>query len=291
MFVIFGATGNVGRAAVTELRRAGQAVRAVVRDVARARAGELAERGAELAAADLHDEASIARALDGAEGALLLVALDATAADPAADAQRIIEAMAAAVERTKPPALVLLSDYGAEQPEGTGVTTIFHALERRFDDVPGRLTFLRSAEHMENWKRYATFVRATGRLPTMHHPVSKRFPTVAARDVGVEAARLLTSPSCPRIVHLEGPQRYSSLDVAAAFAARLGAPVTAEALPRPAWSSALEAGGLGAGYARLVCELQEAHNAGRIDVAAGGTMSRGVTSLSDALAAIAVSAS
>jgi NAD(P)H dehydrogenase (quinone) len=289
MFVIFGATGGVGLAAVTELRRAGQAVRAVVRDVARARAGELAERGAELAVADLRDEACIARALDGADGALLLIPLDATAAEPAADAQRIIEAMASAVERTKPPRLVLLSDYGAEQPEGTGVTAIFHALERRFGDVPGRVTFLRSAEHMENWKRYLPFVRATGRLPTMHHPVTKRFPTVAARDVGVEAARLLASPSSPSIVHLEGPERYSSLDVAAVFAARLGAPVAVEALPRQAWSSALEASGLGAGYARLVCELQEAHNAGRIDVAAGGKMSRGATRLSDALAAVAVS--
>jgi uncharacterized protein YbjT (DUF2867 family) len=288
MFVIFGATGNVGRAAVTELRRAGQAVRAVVRDEGRGRARELAEQGAELVVADLRDAPSITRALGGAEGALLLVPLDATAADPAADAQRIIEAMAAAVERTKPSHVVLLSDYGAEQPERTGVTMIFHALERRFADVPGRVTRLRAAEHMENWERYATFVRATGRLPTMHHPLTKRFPTVAARDVGALAARLLASASCPSIVHLEGPQRYSSLDVAAVFAARLGAPVTAAALPRQAWSSALQGGGLGASYARLVCELQEAHNAGRIDVAAGGTRSRGATNLSDALAAVAV---
>jgi NAD(P)H dehydrogenase (quinone) len=50
----------------------------------------------------------------------------------------------------------------------------------------------------------------------LHHPVSKRFPTVSAQDVGRIAAQLLTdgvTVSAPRVVLVEGPRRYDSNDI------------------------------------------------------------------------------
>jgi NAD(P)H dehydrogenase (quinone) len=59
----------------------------------------------------------------------------------------------------------------------------------------------------------------TGMLPSLHHPLGKRFASVSARDAGRLAAGLLLDHDCvgqrtPRIVSVEGPQRISALDVA-----------------------------------------------------------------------------
>lgn len=291
MFVIFGATGRVGGAAAAELRRRGFEVRAVTRDIVRGH--RLKEAGCEVVAADLYDEESIRRAMSGAEGVLILCPLRALAEDVMADAERVLEAVGGAIDAAKPPAVVAISDYGAEHPSGTGITTIFNRLETRWRRTASPITFVRSAEHMQNWSRYAPLARNRGVLPSMHHPMAKLFPTVSAHDVGLEAADLLAAPAGrvgePRIVHVEGPRRYSVVDVAEAFSALVSRPVTAEELPRARWERTLTSAGLGESYARLVVELGDAHNAGRIDCEEGaGEVRRGRTTLSEALAAALV---
>lgn len=289
MFVVFGATGRVGGAAAAELRRRGLAVRAVTRD--RQRGQTIALAGCEVAEADLYDESSVRRAMSGAKGVLLLCPLRASAENLTTDARALIEAAAAAVAWANPSAVVAISDYGAEHPSGTGIPTIYHRFETRLREASASATFLRSAEHMENWTRYLPSARSHGVLRSMHHPVTKLFPVVSAHDVGIEAARILangmrsSAAGPPCVVHVEGPCRYSGLDVAATFAALLSRPISIEELPRAAWAKRLVAAGLGESYAQLVVELQDAHNAGRIDVENGaGELRRCQTTLSEALA-------
>jgi NAD(P)H dehydrogenase (quinone) len=139
---------------------------------------------------------------------------------------------------------------------------------------------------MENWARSLRPATATGVLASLHHPLDKRFPTVSAPDVGLIAADLLAAAEAPpRILHAEGPQRYTAIDVAAALAEPLGRPVQAVALPRGQWDQVLAAGGLGEGYVRLITDLYDAHNAGRIEVE-GGEIWRGTTPLAEVLAAL-----
>ena len=57
------------------------------------------------------------------------------------------------------------------------------------------------------------------------------------------------------------------------------------ALPRGQWDQALAAGGLSEGYVRLITDLYDAHNAGRIEVE-GGEVRRGTTPLAEVLAAL-----
>lgn len=283
MFTIIGATGRVGGAAARELRRRGRAVRAVVRDPGRA--GALAEAGCDIAVADIADSQALTAALAGAEGVLAIAPLAPSRGDAAAEARRLIDSLAQALEMARPPRAVAISDYGAQHAAGTGVTLIFHHLEQRLGGLPG-VTFLRSAEHMQNWARSLGAAMATGVLASLHHPLDKRFPTVSAPDVGLIAADLLAAAEAPpRVVHAEGPQRYTALDVAAALAGPLGRPVQAVALPRGQWDQALAAGGLSEGYVRLITELYDAHNAGRIEVE-GGEIRRGTTPLAEVLAAL-----
>jgi uncharacterized protein YbjT (DUF2867 family) len=183
--------------------------------------------------------------------------------------------------------VLAISDYGAQVDGSTGITTLYRRLEERLGHVKSRMIFLRSAEHMENWTRLFAAAARTGVLPSLHHPFAKLFPTVSAYDVGAIAAELLLAerePGSPLIVHVEGPRRYTPADVALTMAELVGREIRTVELPRPEWSGALERGGLSPSYARLVIELYEAHNAGRIDVESGaGPVLHGKTELREAL--------
>jgi NAD(P)H dehydrogenase (quinone) len=151
--------------------------------------------------------------------------------------------------------------------------------------LPGRLIFLRSAEHMQNWGRVFKPALETGMLPSFHHPVSKIFPTISVPDLGVIAADLLLQEpeeTSPRVVHAEGPRRYSALDVAATLSEISGRHIEAKAVPEANWIPVLTRSGASESYANEIRELYLAHNAGRIDVEPGGEVRLGTTALREA---------
>jgi uncharacterized protein YbjT (DUF2867 family) len=230
----------------------------------------------------------VERALEGAEGALLVCPLRAGSDDVAGEARQLIDTLAKAIDSMRPRFVVAVSDYGAHVPEGTGITLIFRRLEEVLGSVGVPVTFLRSAEHMQNASRHLEVARERGILQSLHHPVSKHFPAVSALDVGQAAAEILSRPveraPARRVVHVEGPRRYSASDLSSALSRIVGRQVVAQALPRARWEAALTSRGLGASYARLVGEMQDAHNAGLIDVEPGGEVRLGTTSLAEALA-------
>lgn len=288
MFVVFGATGRVGGSAVAELLRLGLRVRAVSRDLMRA--AQFVPDECEIVTADLRDRSGVERAIEGATGVLLVCPLASSTPNVVNAAQRIIDASAGAIDAMRPQTVVAISGYGAHQRSGTGLATIFHRLERHLGSVPASVTFLRSAEHVQNWARYALVARRRGVLESMHHPVTKLFPVVSADDVGTEAAHLLAESRTraatgrPRVVHIEGPCRCSAVDVAATFSALVSRPVHATELRRDAWHARLLAAGSSDEYALLVEQFQDAHNSRRIDVEwSAGELRRGRTTLSEAL--------
>ncbi|MGN6087192.1 NmrA family NAD(P)-binding protein [Trinickia sp.] len=296
MYVIFGASGKVGSVTAAALRHAGKAVRAVVRDERQAQ--RFAAIGCETVMADLTDSQAVRSAIEGAYAVQILCPVPATDTDPEATMRYVIDVAADALHASPPVAVLALSDYGAEVPEGTGITLLYRYLEARLTPLRTRLTLLRSAEHMENWARVIPAALARGVLPSLHHPLTKTFPTVAARDVGTIAAQLLLDgddsddademrSDRPRIVSAEGPQRISAIDVAQVLSDVAKHTVTALALPRGEWNATLRHAGLTENHTRLIAELYDAHNAGKIDVEAGQTERRfGATPLSEAIASM-----
>ncbi|TGT13739.1 NmrA family transcriptional regulator, partial [Mesorhizobium sp. M3A.F.Ca.ET.174.01.1.1] len=97
---------------------------------------------------------------------------------------------------------------------------------------------------------------STGALPSLHHPLDKRFPTVAAQDVGALAAHLLLDAKppqhAPRVVSIESEERVSVVDVARTIGELAGRAITAQAVPREQWGAMLERAGLGEAHARLI---------------------------------------
>lgn len=290
MFVILGANGKIGRATIEALRQRGAPVRAVIRNPDHA--PELEALGCEIAIAGIENGPALRQAMHGAEAVQVICPVAPQAEDAAAAMEASLASIAAALAEARPASVLAISDYGAQHEAGTGITVIFHHLEMILSKLGLPLTLLRSCEHMQNWTRLLARALETGTLVSLHHPLTKRFPTVSAGDVGRIAAPLLTSggETALRIVHAEGPERYSAEDVAATLASLSGRPVEAKELPRAHWLPALVQGGLSPSYAELVMETFDAHNAGRIEVEPDAEVRRGETSLRDALAGLMASA-
>ncbi len=290
MYAILGATGKIGGTAVRDLRGRGFPVRAIVRDPAKA--NELAHNGSEIAVADVQDADALGVALRGASAVLVICPMNPKAADAPADHQSKIEAICTALAHVKPRSVVAISDYGAHHATGTGVTLTFHRLEQRLKSLPVSCTFLRSAEHMQNWSRFIKRAASTGVLPTFYRPGTRFLPLVSGLDVGIVAADLLAGPDqkteSVRVVHVEGPRRYSMDEIVKTMGIAVGRHVEAQELPPESWIPALVQGGLSDSYARLVAGMYEAHNAGRIDVESESSeVRRGTTSLVEVFTALA----
>ncbi|MDX8515822.1 NAD(P)H-binding protein [Mesorhizobium sp. VK23E] len=287
MFVILGATGKIGRATIGVLRQNGLPVRAIVRDPSKAH--ELRACGCDIAVADIRDVPALVEATKDASAVQVICPTLIQAENASAEMEATIGAIAEALRQTRPARILAISDYGAQLPTGTGITLTFHHLESELKKLPAALTFLRSAEHMQNWGRGTGRALQTGVLASLHHPVSKTFPTVSAADVGLIAADLLLTDrnEAMRIVQAEGPRRYSAVDVADALSKIAGREIVAHEMPRQDWISALVAGGMSASYAQLVADLFDTHNAGQIDAEQGvGEIRYGKTELRAALSAL-----
>ncbi|VFR32020.1 hypothetical protein ANK1_4058 [plant metagenome] len=285
MIAVIGAAGKIGYATALALREAGIPVRAVLRD--EFKADRLRAIGCDVALADLQDPVALSWALVDADAVQVILPPPPQAEDAVDEMHRAIDSLAKALQQARPARVLAISDYGAHVGEGVGMPSVFHTFEERLRRLEMPTLLLRSAEHMEGWGGLIPVAIATGTLPSLHHPVDKTFPTVSAPDVGLIAADLLLQPHAGnelRVVHAEGPRRYSAVDVAAALSQLLGRTVTALPLPRSQWQESLERV-LSASAATLLVEVYDAHNqGGLIDVEPdNGEVRRGTTELIEAL--------
>ncbi len=260
MYAITGVTGNTGAIVADTLLAAGQPVRVVVRDAARAASWRA--RGAEVAVAALEDTAALTAALRGVAGAYLLVPPRLGAADPLADNRAVVASLAAAARDAGLPHAVLLSSVGAQHADGTGPIRSLHHAEQALAQVTA-LTALRAAYFMDNWVAVLGAV-AQGMLPTFVPP-GISFPMVATRDIGRSAAAaLVEGPHGRRVIELGGPRDYSAADVAAALSALTGQPVTATAAPLDAVVPTFTGFGMSIAVAELFREMYAGIASGRV---------------------------
>ncbi|MFM9436456.1 uncharacterized protein YbjT (DUF2867 family) [Janthinobacterium sp. CG_23.3] len=237
-YVVFGVTGRTGAAAADALLRSGHPVRVVVRDPAKGR--PWAERGAEIAVADLTDLASMTKALSRVQGAYVVSPQHYAREDLFERAGLIADTTARAAVAAHVPRLVALSSVGADRESGTGWIRMNRMFEQRLGETGVSTTFLRAAYFMENWMPMVGQALRSGTLPTFLAPPQRPLPMVATVDVGSTAAALLQEKTTgTRIVTLSGPADYAPDDVAAIISATLQKPVDVAVLPEAEWAKAL----------------------------------------------------
>jgi NAD(P)H dehydrogenase (quinone) len=283
MFAITAITGKVGGGVADTLLAAGFGVRAVVRDAAKGAPWKA--RGCEVAIADLADADRLARALEGTEGAFILLPPVFDPQPDFRDVRATIAAIREALAQARPSKAVVLSTIGADAVQPNllnGLRFLEHALA----DIDLPITFLRAAWFMENAEWDVASARDRGVVNSYLQPLDRPVPMVSIRDVGRVAADLLREDwTGHQVVELEAAERTTPNAIAAAFAKALGKPVRAQIAPRGEWEQAFRAQGMKNPTPRML--MIDGFNEGWIDFKNQGANGRkGRVTIEEAIAAL-----
>ncbi len=251
MYLVTGATGNVGRELVNQLLASGERVRVFVRDPRKvAHWGDRVE----VATGDFEDSKSFGRAVAGTEGAFLMNGAAEVGTFP-----RLIEA----AHKEKVPRIVFLSSLFASL-RGTNIGRVHEEKENTIRQVgiPGH--FLRAGGFMSNTRQWAPSIKAQG---VVYNPMGTgKSAPIAPEDIAAVAARLLVSPNgaeeCPE---LTGEEMLSVPEQVEILARAIGKPIRSMDVPAEAAIEGMKRNGLPAQLAEAVGESIAAVRDGRAE--------------------------
>ena len=267
MLLITGITGNVGGATARHLLAQGKTVRALVRN--RQKAVNWADQGVELVDGDWNDAAAIERALEGVDGAFVMLPTVWAPSPDFKEAKGVIANYVEALTKAPPPRVVALSSMGANRTSGLGMITALSLLEQGFRNLTAPIAFLRAGGFFENFL-YGLRVAQGGTLPVFYDPTNRKSTMVATNDIGAEVATLLTGPAWLGLRVIELGSMVSADDVAAQLGEVLNLDVKAFAVPRAGWPAAFEQFGIPKGQTGPAEAMFEAVNAGWMDLGVEG---------------------
>ncbi|GAA0577375.1 NAD(P)H-binding protein [Paractinoplanes ferrugineus] len=211
MFVVTGATGNVGRALSSILAKSGAEVTAV----SRGRRPVVVPDGVRHHRADLEDPASLRRALAGAEAMFLLV--EGAGANLDGPAIRKVAAEAG-VKR-----IVLQSSQAVGTRPGTASHAPLQAIEDLVRQSGFAWTILRPGGFAANAFAWADSVRSDRTVVAPFGDVG--LPVIDPDDIAEVAAKALQGGHDGHTYELTGPELRTPRQRAADLAAALGEPI------------------------------------------------------------------
>ena len=242
MFAITGITGQVGGQVAQALLASGCKVRAVLRDAAKAQTW--AARGCDIALAAMDDVPALTAAFTGVEAAFVLLPPTFDPSPGFGETRRFVDALFQALAAARPARIVCISTIGAQATEENLLTQL-QLLERGLGALPLPIAFLRPAWFMENTAWDIASAQETSSIASFLQPVDKPVPMVATRDVANVAARLLQEEwRGRRVIELEGPERVSPSDIAAALGQILRRDVQVQPVPRSTWEALFRSQGM-----------------------------------------------
>ncbi|MCP3723975.1 NmrA family NAD(P)-binding protein [Paraburkholderia sp. CNPSo 3272] len=283
MLLVMGITGRVGGATAQHLLAQGRKVRALVRN--RENATSWADRGVELVDGDWNDAATVAKALDGVDGAFVMLPTVWAPSPDFREAKSVIANYVEAMTRATPPRVVVLSSMGANRISGLGMITALSLLEQGLRNLTLPIAYVRAGGFFENFL-YGLHVAQGGTLPVYYNPTSRKSTMVATDDIGAEVAALLTGPSWSGQRVVELGSMVSADEVATQLGEVLQRDVKAVPIPRAGWPAAFEQFGIPNGQTGPAEAMFDAVNAGWMDLGVAGTEHiAGTTSPRDVFAA------
>src|ERR1700722_10766328 len=245
MFLVMGITGRVGGATAQHLLAQAKKVRAMVRN--REKATKWVDQGVELVDGDWNDAPAVERALEGVEGAFVMLPAVWAPSPDFKEAKSVIANYVEALTKAAPPRVVVLSSMGANRTSGLGMITALSLLEQGLRHLTMPITYVRVGGFLETFL-YGLHVAQGGTLPVYYDPTNRKSAMVATDDVGAEVATLLTGLawSGHRVVELGS--MVSADEVAGQLGEVLKLDVKAFAVPRAGWAEAFEQFGIPKGH-------------------------------------------
>lgn len=229
---VFGATGNQGGSVVNALLAQGAPVRALVRRPDSEKARALADRGAELAYADVGDPASLTRALKGVDALFYMTTLaeDQQGSMDGETAQGITLADAAAEAGVRH--VVFSSVGGAERQSGVPHFESKRRVEEHLAGLGISVTTIRPVLFMDNFMFMGPSLENGEIVVRLPLPDGIPLQMIAVRDIGTVAAAALLDPGTVggSTIEIAGDERTGS-QIAAAFGEHAGRKARYEALP------------------------------------------------------------
>ena len=211
MYLVTGATGNVGRELVEQLIANGHRVRVYVRDPRKA---EHWGNRVEVAAGDFDDANRFGQAAAGTAGAFLM--------SPAAEMGSFPQLIEAA-QKQKLPRVVFLSSLFASIP-GIRIGTVHAEKENAIRQAGIRGYILRAGGFMSNALQWAPTIKAQG---AVFNPTGTgKIAPIAPEDIAAVAAKLLVSPDgAEETSELTGEELLSAPEQVQILAKAIGKPI------------------------------------------------------------------
>jgi uncharacterized protein YbjT (DUF2867 family) len=221
MFVIIGATGQVGSHVAEYLLERGHPVKIIVRNVEKAQ--KLSQLGAIVHVGDIDNPQDIESGFKNADAVYLM--------DPPAYHEPNVEEITrkrlktlkdAIVQNSVKKVVVLTSGGVHNRHLDIGNLKYAQIWEDGFKELTTPVTSLRTAWFMENWIPSIMMAKENGHFPSMLRYLDRSIPQIAAKDIAKVAADIMESSwSGFQVVELEGPQKYSVIDVTNALSKHL----------------------------------------------------------------------
>jgi len=224
MYVISGASGNIGKIVALKLLSGGKKVKVIGRSAAKLK--DLTDKGAEALVGDLADGVFLKQAYKGAEAVYVMIPPQAHSTDFKAYQKEIADSHLDAVKANGVKHVILLSSIGAHLRKGAGVVDGLGYLEEIFSALKDvNVLNLRPTYFMENILGQIGTIKQMGIAGS---PVrgDLRFPMVAVKDIAAVTAKRLSDLRFTgnTVEYVLGPSDVSYNEVAAVMGKAIGKP-------------------------------------------------------------------
>jgi uncharacterized protein YbjT (DUF2867 family) len=219
-YLVSGATGRTGGAAIDTLLEMGKQVRAYVRKDDE-RAAELRKRGVEIALGDFTDVDRIRAAMEGIKGAYFLHPISPGILGAAAY-------WAQAAKEAGVHSIVNMSQISARRDSESHAAQDHWISEQVFDWSGVPTTHIRPT-FFADWLVYPHFAKEIWRRKTVEFPFGEgRHAPISSDDQGRVIAHLLANPEphAGKVYKLHGPIEMNHYEIAQAMSEALGTTIT-----------------------------------------------------------------
>jgi uncharacterized protein YbjT (DUF2867 family) len=271
MNIVVGASGQVGSAIVEHLVYKNEPVKGVIRNPDKVK--ELQNlQNVSFEIADVFDLPALEKAFKNGSSVLLLTPDNPDSDDVMGDTKAMLDNYKKAIESSTIKKIVGLSSMGAQYETNSGTLKMSFLLEHNFTELNVQNIFVRPAYYYSNWMESVSVIQEEGVLSTFF-PVDLKIPMCSPLDVAKFLADLMRGAvEGEPIYEVEGPEWYSSRDIANTFAKVLNRDVSPRQIPREDWWKTIKEFGFTDDVTKNFIEMTQTVVDGKARPQAAGTI-------------------